>query len=477
MSVLRVYNTGVVTLTKPISGNSSFLATAADRGLPRRRTTVPVFIYVLPANRHAPRFVGGRQAFMATVPEDRPVGYVIGRVSAVDRDSGESGVVRYYIAGGGGGGFFALDAVNGTLTVARPLDYETRRRFDVELVARDLGVGGQSLEDRRLFTVMVLDVNDNPPRFTQPTYAMSVDQDAPAGATLGRLHVSDLDHRLNADVRFQLVSGNASDIVEVGELDGVVRTGTRPLTVGLYESVVQAANPGTNLSSTASLGVQVKPVNWHAPMFSRRQYVFTLPNVTVLAADTVVGAVDATDADSGQYGEVQYFLVGDSRLNPFKVHQQTGVLSVATTTPTSNVAATSLTILAKNTGPLRPGNFDVCSVILRGGGSVGRVTLTFERDVYNVTVREDATVSHAVVKVSAFVVSPRSLTTSTTITSPAAVVYSIIAGNVGRAFAINSQTGLVRVARKLHHNSLSKYNLTVSASVSSAYPLTGMNLC
>jgi len=99
--MMAVANTGAVTLTKPISGNSSFLATATDRGLPRRQTTVPVFVYVLPVNRHAPRFVGDEQSFMATVPEDRPVGYVVGRVSAVDTDSGDNGVVRYYITGQG----------------------------------------------------------------------------------------------------------------------------------------------------------------------------------------------------------------------------------------------------------------------------------------------------------------------------------------------------------------------------------------
>jgi len=470
---VHVANTGAVTLTKPVSGNSSFLATATDRGLPRRQTTVPVFIYVLPVNRHAPRFVGGQQAFTATVPEDRPVGYVIGRVSAVDPDSGDNGVVRYYIAGGDE--YFSVDAVDGTLAVARPLDYETRRRFDIELTARDLGVGGQSLEDRRVFTVMVADVNDNAPQFSHDIYSMSVDQDAPAGTTLGQLDASDSDRGLNAELRFRFVSGNASDVVDVGELDGAVTTGRRVLAPGLYVYVVEVCNPGTNMSSTTTVVINVRAVNQNAPTFRRRQYVFTLPNVTVLTAGVVVGAVDATDADSGDHGEVLYFLSGDSNLGAFAVHRRTGVLSVATTTPTSAVAAVSLTVLAKNRGPLRPGNFEICSVILRGGGSDGQTTLTFERQVYATTVREDAAVGDAVVKVSAFVVNPGAARATTT-TSPAAVVFAIIGGNINGAFSIDSRTGLIRVIRKLHHDSLSKYNLTVSASINSAYPLTGKHL-
>lgn len=461
-------DTGAVTLTKPISGNSSFLATATDRGLPRRQSTVPVFVYVLPVNRHAPRFVGDQQAFMATVPEDRPVGYVVGRVSAVDPDTGDNGVVRYYISDGEE--FFSVDTVDGTLSLTRSLDYETRRRFDIELTARDLGVGGQSLEDRRMFTVMVADVNDHAPQFTHDVYSMSVHQDAPPGTTLGQLDASDSDRGLNAELRFHFVSGNASNVVDVGELDGAVMTGTRELTPGLYQSVVQVANPGTNLSSTATLIINVKPINQHPPTFRRRQYVFTLPNVTVLGASVVVGAVDATDADSGDYGEMQYFLSGDSNLGAFEVDRRTGVLSVASATPTSNVAATSLTVLVKNRGPLRPGNFDVCYVILRGGGSDGQMTLTFERRLYTATVREDAAVGDAVVKVSAFIVSGGS-ERSTTMSSPAAIVFAINAGNTGGTFGINAQTGLIFIVRRLHQ---SKYNLTVSASVSSAHPLTGM---
>jgi len=409
---------------------------------------------------------------MATVPEDRPVGYVVGRVSAVDPDSGDNGVVRYYITGGEE--FFSVNAVDGTLAVARPLDYETRRRFDIELTARDLGVGGQSLEVRRVFTVMVADVNDNAPQFTHDVYSMSVDQNAPAGTTVGQLDASDSDRGLNADVRFQLLSGNASDFIDVGELDGTVTTGRRVLSPGVYVSVVEVSNPGTRLSSTTTLTVNVKPVNHYPPMFRRRQYVFTLPNVTVLTAGVVVGAVDATDADSGYYGEMQYFLSGDSNLGAFAVHRRTGVLSVATTTPTSNVAAVSLTVLVKNREPLRPGKFDVCSVILRGGGSDGQMTLTFGREVYTATVSEDAAVGDAVVKVSSFVVNRGTVRTST-MTPPAPVVFAINGGNVNGAFGIDSQSGLVRVVRKLRHNSLSKYNLTVSASINSAHPLTGMH--
>jgi len=469
-------DTGIVTLTKPISGNTSFLAKASDRGTPPQETTVPVYIYVLPANRHAPRFVGDRAAFMATVPEDRDVGYVVGRVLAADADSGVNGVVRYHITGGDTD-WFSMDSVDGTLALASPLDYETRRRLDVELTVRDLGVGSQSLEDRRMFTVMVADVNDNEPQFTQPIYSLSVNEDAPAGTSLGQLTASDLDRGSNAEVRFKLISGNASDVVEVGELDAAVMTGQRPLIPGLYEAVVQVANPGTNLSSTATLVVKVQPVNWHLPTFRRREYVFTLPNVTVLAAGDVVGAVDAMDADPGDFGVVQYFLAGDSNLGVFAVHRRTGILSVAVATPTSSVAVTSLTVLAKNGGPLRRGNFDVCSVTLHsGGGGDGQVTLTFERQVYTATVRGDSKVGYPVLRVSAFVVNPRT-TTTTVKTSPDAVVFAIVAGNVGATFSVDSQTGLIRVATKLYRDSVSKYNLTLSASVHSAHPLTGTSFC
>ena len=104
--------------------------------------------------------------------------YVVGRVTAVDADPGDNGVVRYSVddSDEAAAGFLTVDAEDGTLTLARPLDRESRRRVDVPLRARDLGVGGQWLEARRVFTVLVADVNDHPPRFTRAAYSVSVHQ-------------------------------------------------------------------------------------------------------------------------------------------------------------------------------------------------------------------------------------------------------------------------------------------------------------
>jgi len=79
-----------------------------------------------------------------------------------------------------------------------------------------------------------------------------------------------------------------------------------------------------------------------------------------------------------------------------------------------------------------------------------------------------------VVKVTASVVT--TATTTTTSSVAAAVVFTIVAGNVDAAFAVDSHTGVVSVARTLQRDTMPEYNLTVSAAVSSAYPLTGSSL-
>ena len=78
-------------------------------------------------------------------------------------------------------------------------------------------------------------------------------QDAPAGTTIGHLDATDLDRGLNAEMRFQLVSGNASEIVEVAELGGAVMTRPGSLAPGRYDSVVQVRNVDNVLSGLKTL--------------------------------------------------------------------------------------------------------------------------------------------------------------------------------------------------------------------------------
>jgi protocadherin-15 len=113
---------------------------------------------------------------------------------------------------------FSINNVTGQLFVAecgltRCLDHESRRRFELTVVARD-GGGRQATADLR---IAVRDVNDNQPVFEFPEYRRSVAEGDSAITPPLFVVARDLDgaHGMhdspNGRVTYSIVSGNTAD--------------------------------------------------------------------------------------------------------------------------------------------------------------------------------------------------------------------------------------------------------------------------
>lgn len=94
------------------------------------------------------------------------------QVTAIDVDSRENGKVSYSITNGNADEHFEIDSNTGFIKVAAKIDREKMERYIVEVTARD---GGEpSLTRSVLVNIIVLDVNDNPPKFAQENYTAIV---------------------------------------------------------------------------------------------------------------------------------------------------------------------------------------------------------------------------------------------------------------------------------------------------------------
>ena len=128
---------------------------ASDLGTPPKSATASVYILVSEVNRNSPRFIGNAQAFQATIPETRPVGSTIGKVTATDDDAGMNGKINYVIVSGDSDGMFEIDRDEGYLSIAKGLDYETRTAFHLNVTASDRGAVVKSIW--RIFSVNITD--------------------------------------------------------------------------------------------------------------------------------------------------------------------------------------------------------------------------------------------------------------------------------------------------------------------------------
>jgi hypothetical protein len=93
-----------------------------------------------------------------SVDENSAFGTLVGTVSAVDQDHGQT--LKYFIVGGNAGGAFAIDSETGAITVTGTLDYELRPNYALAVLATDSGE--PALNVATTVVISLADVNDAP---------------------------------------------------------------------------------------------------------------------------------------------------------------------------------------------------------------------------------------------------------------------------------------------------------------------------
>ncbi|KAL3875780.1 hypothetical protein ACJMK2_033697 [Sinanodonta woodiana] len=148
-------------------GNFELNITASDRGsLLSRNTTASLVITVMDENLNNPVFVqpeGPRNAI--SVKEEQPVNTEVIKLIATDADHGMNAAITYTLLDEGDYQKFRLDPVTGSLSNKELLDRETKDKYELKIEAAD--GGNPRLATILSLTIVLLDVNDNPPEFSR----------------------------------------------------------------------------------------------------------------------------------------------------------------------------------------------------------------------------------------------------------------------------------------------------------------------
>ncbi|XP_072259906.1 cadherin-22 isoform X2 [Pyxicephalus adspersus] len=97
-----------------------------------------------------------------------------------------------------------LSPVGVIRTAVSDLDRESQDRYDVVIQATDMAGQLGGLSGSTTVTIVITDVNDNPPRFPQKLYRFNVLETAPPGSVIGRLKAEDADVGENTDMFYQI---------------------------------------------------------------------------------------------------------------------------------------------------------------------------------------------------------------------------------------------------------------------------------
>ncbi|XP_048388868.1 protocadherin-20 [Stegostoma tigrinum] len=218
---------------------------AVDGGTPSLESTATVLLTIQDVNDNSPRFIN--KDFNFFVPEDYPSFSEIGVIGVIDPDAGTNGWVALSILNGSE--HFMIDTGKGNLMASVPLDREQQSSYILWIQATD---GGEpALSAVAKVTVLLIDVNDNPPLVLFPQSNLSFLLVLPStvpGSSITEVYAVDKDTGMNAVIAYSII-GHRGPRPETFVIDA----GTGNITLhealvkndhGLYRLLVKVSDHG-----------------------------------------------------------------------------------------------------------------------------------------------------------------------------------------------------------------------------------------
>lgn len=169
-----------------------------------------VNIQVKDVNDNKPVFES--DPYEAVIVENLPSGTQVIQVKATDQDSGTNGHVVYSLNPKQNSQeiseLFAVNSETGWVTTLKELDRERTSKYTIGILATDQGDKVQHVSGTKV-EVTVVDVNDNPPRFTAEIYKGTVSEDdPPPSGVIAILSTTDEDSEdINKQVNYFITGG------------------------------------------------------------------------------------------------------------------------------------------------------------------------------------------------------------------------------------------------------------------------------
>uniref|UniRef100_A0A8C1XZ71 FAT atypical cadherin 2 n=1 Tax=Cyprinus carpio TaxID=7962 RepID=A0A8C1XZ71_CYPCA len=310
-------------------------------------------------NDNAPVFQS--LSYVTDMSEGLPIGISVLQVSAVDNDSGRNSDITYQLVDKENE-FFEIDPLSGILVTSQVLDYETTQQFTLKVKATDKGAPPLSSEAQII--VNVIDVNDNPPDFSEPSYRASLDEKATCGHIIIKVQALDPDSK--DDLQYKILSGNEGRYFSINESSGLISfSNVCKRNLDPFYNLTVAVSDGV-FQKTAPVNIDMTNGNKHSPYFSQNIYEADLAENSEVG--TRVIRLAAIDPDDGPYGSVDYTIINKLADEKFSISEDGQIVtsqSLDRENPSQRVIA--IKVMAKDGG----GRVGFCTV---------KIILTDEND-------------------------------------------------------------------------------------------------
>ena len=432
---------------------------ATDGGSPARVASTTATITITNVNENPPSISGDQSV---NISELASAGSLVAIYTASDPDFN---LVTFTINSGNTGNKFNIGSMNGRITLASSLDYETRTSYSLVIRATD---DGGRFSDATL-NVNVLDENEFAPVFQGRT-TFSVEEERPNGTLIGTILATDGDgDPVNNQVTYSFTQPNS--FFTINSTTGVIRTVgvlnremlTQFFSPDLRVDITARDSASPSRQTTTSITITLLDINDNSPAFADDRYENSL--LENLPAGQTVFQVSATDIDLGSNAQISYsFVLNEHREDTslFMIDSDTGLISTTGTLDCEQQTSYSFTITATDGGmPSRSSTVQGTLTIIDENDN----SPIFSMNPYVVSVPESSEINSFLVNILA---SDRDKGQNGDVRYSVINIGGLLTSIEGQGeeftlFAINSSTGALTHRTRFDYERAAQVNVTVIA--------------
>ncbi|KAK9891679.1 hypothetical protein WA026_015647 [Henosepilachna vigintioctopunctata] len=435
-----------IALDREIRDSYRLTVIATDDGIPQMTGTAKIKINILDVNDNQPSFPKPKTI---QVYENMNVGNVLTTISANDVDLYPALIYKFAQENSREiQEYFCIDRFSGKITLRKKLDYETMQEYNIKIIASDdVHTAVTTL------TIRVMDVNDNPPLFSQNSYAAAIPDDT-SSTPLDIVHfnATDADSEDNALIKYSIVGqSHGLNINSNGVLQANF-TNLSTITEDIY-LIIKAEDMGKPpLHSLASVRIKASGSALDILGQNRKEYRINIPE-NLHQGSSVLKLVPSRS------GATSYEIVDGNIGENFEIISSSATLILLK--PVDRETKDFYHLKVTNNADEA---FSVIDIYISIDDSNDNAPV-FQGQEYKANVLENSPVGYSIAKIAA-------KDADLADTPNSAVVYSITSGNDEGCFNLEKTTGVLKVNKTLDYDTGSqKYQLIIRACDMGTKPL------
>ncbi|CAH1176398.1 unnamed protein product [Phaedon cochleariae] len=353
------------------------------------------------------------------------------------------------------------------------LDYEdpNQRKFIILAIAKELYTE-EKLSSTATVTIIVADINDNPPVFDQESFSATISEIATPGTLVTTIVAKDRDSgRFGENGVVYRLGGSGSEKFVVNNRTGTVTVAfcEKPGTVSCLDFETKAEyqlqfmatdDDGKGQTSTVPLKIYLTDTNDNPPVFTQSVYRAFINEGTVkLDPDLIVEAIDADKTS-----RISYSIIAGNDEGLFSILPVAGIIRITNNKglnishDTDNIV--SLTVMATD------GKYTSTSIVNITVLDINDHAPVFPEVNYIESVQEDVPIGTSIAQLEAL---------DSDSGDNAAIEYAIQKGGYDD-FKIENSTGIVTVSNKLDFDRRNTYHIEVVAMDHGVPSLSGTTI-